>query len=63
MSRWQLATWSLAAALVTSVALRAQQPPPQPAPAGDIVGVGNFAHIVADVVVSAFNLLTDGCEA
>jgi catechol 2,3-dioxygenase-like lactoylglutathione lyase family enzyme len=49
MSRWQLATWSLAAALVTSAGLHAQQPPAPPAPAGDIVGVGNFAHIVADV--------------
>ena len=49
MSRWQLASWPLAAALATSVALHAQQPAPQPAPAGDIVGVGNFAHIVADV--------------
>jgi catechol 2,3-dioxygenase-like lactoylglutathione lyase family enzyme len=49
MSRWQPATWSLAAALVASVGLHAQQPPAQPATAGDIVGVGNFAHIVADV--------------
>lgn len=27
----------------------AAQAPPQPAPAGDVVGVGNFAHIVADL--------------
>src|SRR6478736_6225971 len=27
----------------------AQAPAPQPAPPGDVVGVGNFAHIVADL--------------
>ncbi len=36
-----------AIACVTAVPLRAQAP--QPAPAGDVVGVGNFAHIVADL--------------
>lgn len=49
MSRRQLALLTLTAVLATSIGLRAQQPPPQPAPAGDIVGVGNFAHIVADM--------------
>src|SRR3954462_10070972 len=41
-------------ALILAVApLRAQAPQPaQPAPAGDIVGVGNFAHIVADLDAS-----------
>jgi catechol 2,3-dioxygenase-like lactoylglutathione lyase family enzyme len=38
---------ALALALATAMPLRAQAP--QPAPAGDVVGVGNFAHIVADV--------------
>jgi molybdate transport system substrate-binding protein len=39
----------IAAALVaTSLAAHAQQPP-QPAPPGDVIGVGNFAHIVADM--------------
>ena len=33
---------------MTALAAQAQQPP-QPAPAGDVVGVGNFAHIVADM--------------
>ena len=49
MSRRQLALWTLTAVLATSSGLYAQQPPAQPAPAGDIVGVGNFAHIVADM--------------
>ena len=49
MSRRQLAIWTLTAVLATSTGLPAQQPPAQPAPAGDIVGVGNFAHIVADM--------------
>ena len=49
MSRIHLAAWTIAAVLATSIGLHAQQPPPQPAPAGDIVGVGNFAHIVADM--------------
>ncbi len=38
----------LAGALAAGASLQAQ-PPPQPAPAGDVVGVGNFAHIVADL--------------
>ena len=38
----------LACALAGSAALQAQQTR-DPAPAGDIVGVGNFAHIVADL--------------
>jgi catechol 2,3-dioxygenase-like lactoylglutathione lyase family enzyme len=38
----------LAGALVVGTQLSAQLPP-QPAPAGDVVGVGNFAHIVADL--------------
>ena len=42
--RWLL----LAGALVVAPALQAQQSP-LPAPAGDVVGVGNFAHIVADL--------------
>ena len=40
---------ALAIALLTTVTLRAQAPQPAPAPAGDIIGVGNFAHIVADM--------------
>lgn len=39
---------SLVGSLVIATTLRAQ-PAPQPAPAGDVVGVGNFAHIVADL--------------
>src|SRR3954465_13675136 len=39
-----------AVALVAAASLRAQAP--QPAPAGDVVGVGNFAHIVADLDTS-----------
>jgi len=43
--------WRLAAAVGVTLAiagpLHAQAPPP--APAGDVVGVGNFAHIVADL--------------
>jgi lactoylglutathione lyase len=38
----------LAGALVGSASLEAQQTR-EPAPAGDVVGVGNFAHIVADL--------------
>jgi catechol 2,3-dioxygenase-like lactoylglutathione lyase family enzyme len=38
----------LAGAMTGSAGLEAQQSP-QPAPAGDVVGVGNFAHIVADL--------------
>lgn len=38
---------ALALALAAATPLRAQAP--QPAPAGDVIGVGNFAHIVADV--------------
>jgi catechol 2,3-dioxygenase-like lactoylglutathione lyase family enzyme len=38
----------LAGAMAGSTGLEAQQSP-QPAPAGDVVGVGNFAHIVADL--------------
>jgi catechol 2,3-dioxygenase-like lactoylglutathione lyase family enzyme len=37
----------VAGAIVASTSLNAQAP--QPAPAGDVVGVGNFAHIVADL--------------
>jgi molybdate transport system substrate-binding protein len=37
--------------VAASLGTRAQQPP-QPAPAGDVVGVGNFAHIVADLDTS-----------
>ena len=33
--------------LLSAAPARAQAP--QPAPAGDVVGVGNFAHIVADL--------------
>src|SRR5262245_12566262 len=44
-----IARVSLAIALLTAVTLRAQAPQPAPAPAGDVVGVGNFAHIVADM--------------
>lgn len=41
-------SWRSAALIVFSISLQAQQAP-QPAPAGDVVGVGNFAHIVADL--------------
>jgi catechol 2,3-dioxygenase-like lactoylglutathione lyase family enzyme len=37
----------VAVCLMAAAPLRAQAP--QPAPAGDVVGVGNFAHIVADL--------------
>ncbi len=40
---------SAVAILVTIAAPAFAQAPPQPAPAGDVVGVGNFAHIVADL--------------
>ena len=40
-------TAALATAVLFTLPLRAQAP--QPAPVGDIVGVGNFAHIVADL--------------
>ena len=39
---------AVALACVAAMPLSAQSPP-QPAPAGDVVGVGNFAHIVADL--------------
>ena len=42
---WHLAAVSVALAIAAP--LRAQAP--QPAPATDVVGVGNFAHIVADL--------------
>jgi len=48
MSCGRLAAWVIAVAMATSVGLQAQQPA-QPAPAGDVVGVGNFAHIVSDL--------------
>ena len=38
---------ALAIALLTAVTLRAQAP--QPAPAGGVIGLGNFVHIVADM--------------
>jgi len=44
--RWQ--ALALVVLSVFSTELYAQQAP-QPAPAGDIVGVGNFGHIVADL--------------
>src|SRR3954466_16429330 len=55
MSRFDWSTVRLsvgagAIALVAAASLGAQAP--QPAPAGDIVGVGNFAHIVADLDAS-----------
>jgi len=40
--------WTVVAiACLAAMAVNAQGP--QPAPAGDVVGVGNFAHIVADL--------------
>jgi catechol 2,3-dioxygenase-like lactoylglutathione lyase family enzyme len=39
---------AISIALLAAAPLRAQAPP-QPAPPGDVVGVGNFAHIVADL--------------
>jgi catechol 2,3-dioxygenase-like lactoylglutathione lyase family enzyme len=45
LRRWHLG--ALSAALVVAAPVVAQGP--QPAPAGDVVGVGNFAHIVADL--------------
>src|SRR3954452_2395316 len=55
MSRFDWSTVRLsvvagAVALVAAASLGAQAP--QPAPAGDVVGVGNFAHIVADLDTS-----------
>ena len=38
---------AVAIACVAAMPLRAQTP--QPAPAGEVIGVGNFAHIVADL--------------
>ena len=35
--------------VAASIGAQAQQSAPQPAPPGDVVGVGNFAHIVADL--------------
>jgi molybdate transport system substrate-binding protein len=46
--RRRLALFTTIAVLMTALAAPAQQPP-QPAPPGDVVGVGNFAHIVADM--------------
>ena len=46
--RPSVALFTTIAFLVTALAAQAQQPP-QPAPPGDVVGVGNFAHIVADM--------------
>ncbi len=46
--RLRLAALSIAAALVATFSAQAQ-PVTQPAPAGDVVGVGNFVHIVADL--------------
>jgi hypothetical protein len=34
--------------LMATVGALAQAPPPGPAPAGIIAGVGNFSHIVTD---------------
>src|SRR5262245_26563790 len=48
MSSWRRLSFCLLTALAVSTFVHAQQAP-QPAPAGDVVGVGNFAHIVADV--------------
>ncbi len=42
---WRLATVTAALAIAASAFGQA----PQPAPAGDVIGVGNFAHIVADL--------------
>jgi len=46
MNRFRLFV-ALSIASLALAPIRAQAP--QPAPAGDVVGVGNFAHIVADV--------------
>ena len=40
---------ALPVVLLTAVTLRAQAPQPAPAPAGDVIGLGNFVHIVADM--------------
>ena len=54
MSRFQgmpARSWQrfvLAGAFAVGTPVQAQQSA-QPAPAGDVVGVGNFAHIVADL--------------
>jgi catechol 2,3-dioxygenase-like lactoylglutathione lyase family enzyme len=48
MSRFDLSAIALGIALLVVAPLPAQAPP-QPAPAGDVVGVGNFGHIVADL--------------
>lgn len=46
--RLRLAAMSIAAAVVVTFGAQAQQTT-EPAPAGEVVGVGNFAHIVADL--------------
>jgi catechol 2,3-dioxygenase-like lactoylglutathione lyase family enzyme len=48
LRRWSFAVLSIAASIALTVGAAAQHAP-QPAPAGDVVGVGNFAHIVADL--------------
>jgi catechol 2,3-dioxygenase-like lactoylglutathione lyase family enzyme len=47
LRRWSWIALSLAVG--APLALHAQSQSTQPAPAGDVVGVGNFAHIVADL--------------
>ena len=42
---------TFAAIIIAAVSLQAQAPAP-PAPAGDVIGVGNFAHIVANLDTS-----------
>jgi catechol 2,3-dioxygenase-like lactoylglutathione lyase family enzyme len=43
------ARWLLAVALASGAASLGAQEPRAPAPPGDVIGVGNFAHIVANV--------------
>ena len=42
----------LLCALASAAALPVTAQAPQPAPAGDVIGVANFAHIVADLDTS-----------
>jgi len=44
-----LAGWAVLGLMLLASSVQAQAPAPQPAPAGEVVGVGNFAHIVSDL--------------
>jgi len=50
--RTATALFTAIAFVAVSIGAQVPQPAPQPAPPGDVVGVGNFAHIVADLDTS-----------